>query len=402
MKLLLPLISALILLFAGCVPAELCFRELPEDPAAPIVIAAFLPLSGSNRMYAEQMQEGLLFARDKINRYGINGRQLHVEFLDTCGTAEGTRAALAAADAKGAIAAIAGYGTEEVSMLIAHADKLRMPMVIPLATSDHHLQSSPFIYRNCFSDLQQMEVLANYLHFWRQKNFGAIITDPAGDDEYARGISRNFAQAISDIGCRISANLTLENGSVLSGEQLRSLLLADPQFILIASTGGKRAAEQLKALRLAGFTGIICGPDSWDDPEFIAALEGCETGDCIFTAFFNEENSSREFKTFRKEFRERFYHYPGACETQSYDALIFLSIGLDKAENLWDFDLNWRTIRNHHGAAGLYTMLKKGGIDRTIYLKSIGVDRRSGKPLPYSRFSKKLQYSELQNYRIIE
>lgn len=398
-RLLLTVITAL---FAGCVPEELCFRELPaDDPNAPLVVAALLPLSGENRMYAEQMQEGLLAAQNKINRYGINGRQLQLEFIDTKGTFSGSADALKLAGDKQAVAAVAGYDSEEVSMLIPHAAKMRMPMVIPLATSDYHLQTSPFIYRNSFSNIQQTEVLANFLVHWRQKSRGAIITDPTGDDEYTREISRDFAQAITDIGGKITMNITLKANSLLSDGQLRSMLMAEPGFILI-SARGKRAAEQLKSLRQAGFTGIICGADCWDDQEFIFSLEGSEPGDCVFTAFFNEENSSREFRTFRKEFREKFYHYPGACETQSYDALIFLAIGLDNADNLWDFDRNWRTIRNHHGVSGLYTMLKKGEIDRTIYLKTIGVDRRSGKPVPFARFSKKLQHSDLKNYRIIE
>ena len=46
-------------------------------------------------------------------------------------------------------------------------------------------------------------------------------------------------------------------------------------------------------------------------------------------------------------------------------------------------------------------MLKKGDIDRTVYLNSIGVYR--GKRLiPYARLSKKLQYSKIQDYRITE
>jgi branched-chain amino acid transport system substrate-binding protein len=402
MKKLFLLLLPLIVFFTGCIPVELTLRSLPEDPAAPVVIAAFLPLSGKNKVYAEQMQEGLLAAETRINRVTkVSGRKIKVEFFDTAGTAAGTREALLKAEKSPAVAAIAGYGTEEVSMLISHADRLRMPMVIPMATSDYHVQANPFVYRNCFSDTQQMEALASYLYYWRKINAGAIITDRAHDAEYTRGISRNFNQAVIDQGGSIYSTTVVEADEALSVDQLRTILMTDPKFIMLAASG-KRAVIFIKQLREAGFRGVICGPDSWDDLELIAGLDGFDPGECIYTAFFNEENNSQEFLEFKKEFRKRFYHYPAACETQSFDALIFLAVALNGAEDLLVFDRQWRTIRNYHGAAARYTMLPKGDIDRTIYLKSFGVER-GGKTLrPYVRIAKELQYSKLKDYRVIE
>ena len=71
-------------------------------------------------------------------------------------------------------------------------------------------------------------------------------------------------------------------------------------------------------------------------------------------------------------------------------------------DNLLDFDKNWQSIRNHSGATAVYTMLKKGDIDRTIYLNSIGVRRGNGKIVPYARLSRKMQYSQLEEYKVLE
>ena len=403
MKNFLTLIPLVILFFtSGCIPESMMLKPLPEDPRTPAVIAAFLPLSGENRIYAEQMKEGLLFAETEINsRNGINGKQIKVIFYDTNGSAAGTLEAVSKAEQDNAVAAIAGYSTTEVSNLVKYAAPKRMPMIIPMATSDYHLQAGAFVCRNSFSDTQQMEVLANYLIHWRKTYTGAVITDYDGDREYARGITRNFIQAVSDNGGTISSSETIGENGMISREQLVRLLATDPRFILVAAQG-KRAALLLKKLREAGFSGIICGPDSWDQHEFISHLAGSEPGECIFTAFFHPENDSRAYLEFHQKFRKKFFHNPGACETQSYDALNFLCIALSNAEHILDFDRNWRTIRNHSGAAALYTGLPGGGIDRTIYLKSIGIDRSGEKTRPYARLSKKLQHSDLKKYRIIE
>ncbi|MBR7131229.1 MAG: penicillin-binding protein activator [Lentisphaeria bacterium] len=403
MKKILLLLAAVAGIFTGCVPPELTLRHFPENPSAPLTVAALLPLTGENRIYAEQMLEGLLAAESRINNQnGINGRRVKLLAIDTKGSASGSSEALQKAASAGAVAAIAGYGHREVEMLTAHAAKLQMPMVLPVATGDSLTEISPFIYRSCFSDSQQMEVLASYLFHWRQLTRGAIITDSGNNAEYSLNIARHFTQAVKNNDCTIAVNCVIPQGSGLTGRQLANLLAHDPQFILIAASG-RRAAEIFGKVREGGFSGVLCGPESWDDQEFLSALgKSVIPGDTVFTAFFSEENNSREFKRFRNEFRRRFYHQPGACETQSYDALCFLAIALNEAEDLFKFDRNWRSIRNHAGAGATYTMLPKGGIDRTVYLKNIGTREQNGKSYPYARLSKQLQYSKIKDYRIIE
>lgn len=395
------LISLIMMLFAGCVPPEYYFRALPENPDSPVTVAAFLPLTGSNKVYAEQMREGLLAAEARINnRRGIAGRKIKLRIIDTAGSAEGTAAALKKAENYGAVAAIAGYSTNEVSILIKHADRLRMPMVIPMATSDKHVEASPFIYRNSFSDQQQMETLAAYIYFWRKLSRGAIITDKTGDEEYSRNISRNFTQAVRDLSGEITINTVINSNAQISDNEIIKLLATDPEFILISATG-KRAAEMIIKLRESRFRGIICGPDSWDDDLICESLKGIHPGECVFTALFNPENSSREFVEFKKDFRQRFFHAPGPCETQSYDALVFLAIGLEKASHLFTFDRNWRKITALPGAAAYYTMGRKGAIDRTIYLKNFRINHDGDQQI-VTNVVHKLQYSKIKDYKVIE
>ena len=162
--------------------------------------------------------------------------------------------------------------------------------------------------------------------------------------------------------------------------------------------GGKSAAQTIRELRNAGFTGIIFGADNWDDDELVNGLDNFKVGDCLYTAFFCDDETVPEYREFKKTFRKRFYHNPGACETQSYDALKFLVFSLRNAAHLPDFDRNWRKIRQYQGASARYTMLPKGDIDRTVYINSIGVKRVGDKLKPYSRLSRKIQYSKLREY----
>lgn len=396
-KLFISAAAALLMAIAGgCVGPEFYIRNYQEGNPK-LKVAAILPLSGANRMFAEQMREGLLLAEHEINANSTSGRKrLDFRIFDSKGTDSGAAAALDEAASWGASGIIAGYSTDEVAAILPRAAQLRMPVVIPLATATEHTMVSPFVYRNSYTDFQQAEMLASFLYYWRQAKHLGIFIDENGDTNYQGNISRDVSQHIRDVGGSVTLTMMVKGQPDIPA--ITAMLKSDPEAILLTYSG-KKAAETIKLLRNSGFTGIICGADNWDSDELIDALDNFKVGDCLYTAFFSDENTNPEYLNFKKTFRKRFYHNPGACETQSYDALKFMVIGLNNAETLPDFDRNWRKIRLFQGAAALYTMLPKGGIDRTIYINSIGLKRVGTKIKPYSRVSRKMQYSKLREYR---
>ena len=391
------LLLAVAAVISGCIPSEFYLKVDMSSANTDLKIAAILPLSGKNRTEAEQMAEGMKMAEYEINANSVTGKgELQLKIFDSKGTADGALEAVETAAKWGAAGIIAGYNTEEVSDIIPHAVRHRMPVVIPLATSNEHTEVSPFVFRNSYTDRQQSEVLANYLFHWRQVKTLGILLDESSDTVYQNNIARDTAQVFRDIGGSVTA--TLLTKAAPDEKDIITILKTDPEAIML-TCGGKAAGELIRRLRKAGFTGVICGPDNWDTDELLIPLQNMKLGECLYTAFFNAESTTAEFRKFKNSFRKRFFHTPGACETQSYDALKFMVVGFYRAKTLIDFDRNWQTIKQHQGAAARYTMLPKGDIDRTIYINTIGV-RRNGKQLEaFSRFSHQLQHSRLKTYQ---
>lgn len=385
-----------ILFFSGCLAPDF-FLSGKTGTDDIIRIAAVLPLSGKNRVFAEQMREGLQMAVHELNANSRNGKKAVIlRTFDSKGSADGTAAALKEVKKWNAAGIIAGYSTDEVSSIIANAANLRMPIVMPLATSDRHSEISPYVYRTCYTNSQQAEMLAAYLWYWRTAKHLGIFTGENEEAEYQTAITRGTAESFQTLGGSITTVISLPGE--LSDKDVSAMLKSDPEAILL-TFGGKKAALAIRKLRSLGFTGIICGADNWNTAELIDALDNFKVGDCLYTALFADDDSVAEYRNFKTAFRKRFYHNPGACETQCYDALKFLVFSLRNTGTLPGFDKNWRKIRNLHGAAACYTMLPKGGIDRTIYINSIGVRRNGQKIEPFARLSKKLQYSKLQEYK---
>ena len=388
------IIAVLLLLISGCASSP---SLRVSSGGAPLKIAAILPLTGSNRIPAEQMAEGIKMAEFELNSHSSSGLQvIELHIFDSKGTAAGAAEAVNQAASTGCAGIIAGYSTDEVSAVIPFAAAAALPVVIPLATGNFNELPTRFVYRNSYTDQQQSEMLAGFLHYWRQVRHFGILADTKENAFYQRSVARDIAQSIRDIGGEVSAMIMTPDDP--TDAELKDMLKTDPEAIIICC-GGKRAAVTLKRLRNFGFTGIICGPDSWDSAELIAELENFKVGDALYTAFFSDSSDVPEYRRFHAAFRKKFFHIPGACETQSYDSCKLLFYAFKNASTLEDFDRNWQKIKRFQGAAAVYTMLKNGGIDRTIYINTIGVRRNGDRLVPYARFSKKLQYSKLKEYK---
>ena len=126
----------------------------------------------------------------------------------------------------------------------------------------------------------------------------------------------------------------------------------------------------VKYIRELGYRGLLLGPESWDEREFFSNC-GADPGDCAFVGLYSEEYDLPEQLAFRDLFRRTYFVFPSTCEAQGYDALKMLAIGLGNVTSVQEFNRNMQHIRNVPGASALYTMKPHGGIDRTMFIKTI-------------------------------
>ena len=384
------------LFFSGCVPEELRLNRAPELETA-IRIGALLPLSGANRQYGMKMLEGIRFAVDELNHgRGAKGKPIELQTFDTTSTPEGAARAVESAAAANVAGVIAGYDTTEVSAELPLFETLRLPAVIPLATADDHVGANRFVFRNMYTDSQQAETIAAYLWYWRKVMFIGIMVDISPNEEYSRNIASAVAHHFKALGGEVTQVAEFRGNDY--EKQLREIMTHAPRAIVLP-VDAERAAAMIKLLRKLGYKGIICGPDSWDEVQLEHGLAGLEApGDCVYIGTFSNESQRREYKKFHQAYLARHFRAPGSCEILSYDAVKLLVIGLGGAADINTFRKNWLSIRQHSGAAAVYTMLRHGDIDRTMYIKSIAPPNVAN-PDPYSRTLLEFQYSRIATYR---
>lgn len=392
-------IAAILVLFCGCVPPELKLHYDPESPEA-VRIGVLLPLSGIHAARGKMMLNGARFAVEELNsKRGHFGRQVDLIVMDTNSTAEGAAAAFESAVMADVVGIVGGYSSTEAISMVPLASKYRIPLVIPMATADDDfIKNNPFVFRVAFTDRQQSEMIAGFLHYYRKVRRLAIAVAMSPEDIYSRNIARDTAESFRSLGGEISmlGELNSKNSDIV----LKNIASTIPDAVLLPFEG-KTAASYYKKLRSFGYNGLICGPDSWDDPAFFSTLSGLRNcGNSFYTAFYSIESTLDECVDFRKEFRKKRYYFPSSYEAQTFDAVNMLLIGFGKnASDLKRFEKNWLGIRKHAAATGIYTMMKNGKTDRTIYINKVGKTPESGVGF-VPRTITGLQYSRLKVYAV--
>ena len=388
-----------LLLTAGCVPAGEVLRYEPGTGGM-VRIGVLVPLTGKDAPHGKKMLNGARFAVDELNsRRGHFGRQVDLVVVDTGSTGAGAAKAFETAVSAGVVGVAGVYSTVEARAVAPLAMRFRVPLVLAMATcDDDEIGTNPFVFRSVFTDKQQSEMIAGFMKYYRR--VGRIVVTVSADpaEIYSRNVARDVASSFKELGGEVACMCEIDGKS--PGKALAEAVSFLPDAIVLPF-GGEIAAEYYKKLRQLGFAGLICGPDSWDDPLFFKGLSGLKNpGNSFYTAFYSDEAKHAEFSDFRENFRKKRYYYPDSCEIQTFDALNMLLIGFgNNADSLKKFQKNWLSMRKYSGAAAVYTMEKGNKIDRTIYINRIGYTPESGNRL-VPRNIGALQYSRLAVYDV--
>lgn len=388
-----------IIISGGCIPPEEMLRNPLDESVvrSEVVIGAALPLTGKHAEAGKEMLMGAEVAVKMLNSgRGIAGRRVRLEVADTRSTPAGARRAVRTLAAKGASAAVGGYSSSETSGLVSAANTERLPLAVACATADKFSQAGQFVFRVSCTDTQQAQGLAAYLWYWRQIKSLGVLIDMKSSSEYERNIARSVAQSFSDLGGNVvkTAEYTDVDSCVAA---MRKIMGFGPQAIMVPAVGTE-AAKMITALRKLGFTGVICGADGWDAPEFFTALgKEVDPGECYFVSYFSSEYRDDEFAVFSERFRKEFFHYPNGRQTSVYDAVMMLGRCLGNISNIRQLRLNWLALQNYFGACSIYNPLKSGDVDRMIFLNSLSPAGVNG-DYPTARLIRNFMHSKLEGY----
>lgn len=346
-----------------------------EDSAAPnhttIEIGYFGDLTGPTFNFGQSAINGVLMAASEVNQAGgINGRKIDIVIEDDKGSPEEAARLTAKLIDQDKVVAIIGGGTSGNSRAAApKAQASRIPMISPSSTDPAVTQTGNYIFRACFVDTFQGEVMAIFAVKTLKAKKAAILTD--FNSPYSKGLTDYFKLSFGRLGGTIVSEQTYTQGDADFKGQLSTIRSAEPDVIYIPGYYGD-VALIAKQARTVGLTQPLLGGDGWDAPE-LWQIGGDALNGAYISTHYSADNPSPEIQQFVAAYKQRYGNLlPDAHAALAYDAarILFAAIartGSTEGDKLRDA---LAQTKNFNGVTGVISMdANRNAVKPAVVLK---------------------------------
>jgi branched-chain amino acid transport system substrate-binding protein len=293
-----------------------------------IKLGTVLPISGPVSAYGTESRDAMLMAVQEINaKGGILGKKVEMLVEDDENSPDKTMNALKKLVARDKIVGFVGAMTSKCSLAVTkYSQAKKIVMITPTSTNDAVTDAGDFIFRSCYKDSFQGEVVAQFAFETLKVKKAAILYDITND--YSKGLTTSFTQKIKTLGGQVVASETYSAGDKDFNAQLTKIKATKPDVIFIPDYYNTISliAKQVRAQEM---TIPMVGADGWDE---ITNNAGDEVLNCYYCNHYSPEANDPEVKDFVKKFEAKYKATPNALAALSYDATNILAQAIQKAK----------------------------------------------------------------------
>lgn len=295
-----------------------------------IKIGYFGDMTGPTFNFGRSAYNGVLMAAAEINQLGgINNRQIDVVFEDDKGSPEeAARLTAKLIDHDKVVAIIAGGTSGNSRAAAPKAQASHIPLISPSSTDPAVTQTGDYIFRTCFVDSFQGEVMATFAVNTLKAKKAAILYD--FNSPYGRGLTEFFELSFRKLGGDIVNKQSYMQGDADFKGQLSSIKSAEPDVIYIPGYYGD-VALIAKQARTMGINQPLLGGDGWDAPE-LWQLGGDALNNSYMSTHYSVDNPSPAIQAFVQQYKQHYGNVvPDAHAALAYDAARLLFDAIRRA-----------------------------------------------------------------------
>ena len=309
------------MLFVACGEPK---TEKASGDAETIKIGALGPLTGPLAIYGVSATNGLKLAIDEINANGgILGKQVELNLLDEKGdSTEAVNAYNKLVD--WGMVALVGDITSKPSVAVAEvAAQDGIPMITPTGTQLNITEAGSNIFRVCFTDPYQGEVLAKFAKESLKAKTAAVVVNNSSD--YSDGVANAFIAEAEKQGIEVVAKEGYSDGDKDFKAQLTKIAQKNPDILFVPDYYEQDGLIAIQAKEV-GLTSTILGPDGWDgvaktvDKSSYSAIENV-----YFANHYSVKDSNEKIQNFITNYKAKYND-----EALSYDAAYILKAAIEK------------------------------------------------------------------------
>lgn len=306
--------------------------SVPEGKE-PIVIGSIGSLTGADASFGVPIRDAIQLAIDEVNAAGgVNGRRVELLAYDTQGKLEESVSAAQRMVSKDRVAVILGDISSTASLAIADvAQAARIPMVTPSSTHPDVTRKGDYIFRACFIDAFQGQVMARFAREHLKLERISLLQDVRS--AYSLGLSGPFTQALTQLGGTIVSVEPYSKGDTDFRSQLLKVKKDKPQALYLPGFYSEVGLIARQA-REVGLTLPLLGSDAWDSEVLFelagdAALEGS-----YYSTHYSPDHPTPELQRVAPMYRARYGRELDTAAVLGYDAARVALAAMQRAESL--------------------------------------------------------------------
>jgi branched-chain amino acid transport system substrate-binding protein len=316
-------------IIAGAAVSAAALSCAPGKSAKEVVIGEYGSLTGNTATFGQSTKKGSEMAFDEINKSGgLLGMPVKLIVEDDQSKPEEAATAVTKLINQNGVVAVLGEVASSRSLAAAPiCQGAKIPMVTPSSTNPKVTQQGDYIFRVCFTDVQQGEADAKFAAKFLKAKKAALLYDVRND--YSVGLRLVFSQKFKEYGGEITAEQSYSEGDSDFRAQLTQLKSANPEIIYVPGyyTEVGTIARQARDL---GITAPLVGGDGWDSPK-LWEIGGKALNGCYFSNHYSVDDPSPAVQKFVADYKVKFGATPDALAALGYDAARILAEAIRKA-----------------------------------------------------------------------
>ena len=296
-----------------------------------LVIGEYGSLTGNDADFGNSTKRGVELAVDDLAagpaKGVIGGLPIRVVVEDDQGRPEEAATTVQKLINQDRVLAVIGEVASSRSLAAAPiCQQNQVPMISPSSTNIKVTQVGDYIFRMCFIDDFQGEVMAKFTAQTLGYKNVAILKDVKND--YSVGLTGVYTKAFTALGGQIITEQAYGAGDQDFRAQLTAIKAKNPQAIFVPGYYGDVGliARQAKEL---GIKAPLLGTDGWESDQLISIGGDALEGD-YYSNHFAVDNPDPKLQAFLQKHKTKYGMDPNAITGLAYDAANVLFTSMQK------------------------------------------------------------------------
>jgi len=335
-----------------------------------IKIGAILPLTGDLGMYGTWAKQGIDLAIEEVNSVGgIDGSKIKIIYEDDQGDAKEAINAMQKLITIDRVPVIIGPLTSSSVLSVAPvAEKSKIVIISPTASSPEITKAGDYIFRNWPSDAFEGKIMAKFA--FKKLNLRKVAVIYINND-YGVGAKNVFVKEFGDLGGTILIAESYEQGSTDFRTQLSKIKNELPDAIYAPGYSKELGLilRQAKEMRIQ--TQFLSGVD-FEGPKTLEIAGEAAEGAIYATPGFNSESKEPVVQKFQKKFKAKYGKEAENFAAHSYDATkIIVQVIRNRGYSSSGIKRALYKIANYPGVTGITTFDEFGDVEKSYLIKTV-------------------------------